>query len=38
MDTEISDVEAWRRLRLAITAMMVGSACLIGVVQIITAS
>ncbi len=37
MSTEISDQEAWKRLRIAITAMMVGSAFLIGIVQLVTA-
>lgn len=38
MNSEISDVQAWKRLRLAITAMVVGSVCLIGVVQVVLAS
>lgn len=37
MSHEISDVEAMKRLRLAIGAMVLGAVCLVGVVGIVTA-
>lgn len=35
MSHEISDVVAMRRLRIAISAMVVGAVCLVGVVNIV---
>lgn len=35
MSHEVSDVVAMRRLRLAISAMVIGALCLVGVVNIV---
>lgn len=36
MSHEISDIEAMKRLRFAIAAMVLGAVCLIGVVGVVT--